>query len=69
MENALRNDIPLGDNFGTSIAGASTYILANILKRRPALAVMWDYLTKHPDPVRKFAFCVCACAAACRKAL
>lgn len=58
MENALRNDIPLGDNFGTSIAGASTYILANILKRRPALAVMWDYLTKHPDPVRKIAFCV-----------
>jgi glutathione S-transferase len=58
MENALRNDIPLGDNFGTSIAGASTYILANILKRRPALAVMWDYLIKHPDPVRKFAFCV-----------
>jgi glutathione S-transferase len=58
MENALRGDIALGDNFGTSIAGASTYILANILKRRPALAVMWDYLTKHPDPMRKFAFCV-----------
>jgi glutathione S-transferase len=58
MENALRSDIALGDNFGTSIAGASTYILANILKRRPALAVMWDYLTKHPDPMRKFAFCV-----------
>jgi glutathione S-transferase len=58
MENALRGDIALGDNFGTSIAGASTYILANILKRRPALAVMWDYLAKHPDPMRKFAFCV-----------
>lgn len=58
MENALRGDIALGDNFGTSIAGASTYILANILKRRPALSVMWDYLTKHPDPMRKFAFCV-----------
>ena len=58
MENALRSDIGLGENFGTSIAGASTYILANILKRRPALAVMWDYLTKHPDPMRKFAFCV-----------
>ena len=58
MENALRGDIALGDNFGTSIAGASTYILAHILKRRPALAVMWDYVTKHPDPMRKFAFCV-----------
>ena len=58
FENALRGDIALGDNFGTSIAGASTYVLANILKRRPALAVMWDYLLKHPDPMRKFAFCV-----------
>lgn len=58
LENALRSDIPLGGNFGTSIAGASTYILANILKRRPALAVIWDYLTKHPDPMRKVAFCV-----------
>ncbi len=58
MELALRGDIPLGENFGTSIAGASTYILANILKRRPALAVIWDYLTKHPDKMRKFAFCV-----------
>lgn len=58
MENALRSDIGLGENFGTSIAGASTYILANILKRRPVLAVMWDYLTKHPDPMRKIAFCV-----------
>lgn len=57
-ENALRGDIALGDNFGTSVAGASTYILANILKRRPALAVMWDYLTKHPDRMRKVAFCV-----------
>jgi glutathione S-transferase len=58
QENALRGDIPLGENFGTSIAGASTYILANILKRRPALAVMWDYLTKHPDRKRALAFCV-----------
>ena len=57
-ENALRGDVALGDNFGTAVAGASTYILANILKRRPALAVMWDYLTKHPDRMRKVAFCV-----------
>ncbi len=57
-ENALRSDVALGENFGTSIAGASTYILANILKRRPALGVMWDYLTKHPDRMRKIAFCV-----------
>ncbi|MEG9861035.1 MAG: glutathione S-transferase N-terminal domain-containing protein [Parvularculales bacterium] len=57
-ENALRGDVELGENFGTSIAGASTYILANILKRRPVPAVMWDYLTKHPDRMRKVAFCV-----------
>jgi glutathione S-transferase len=57
-ENALDRDVELGENFGTSIAGASTYLLANILKRRPALAVIWDYFLKHPMKERAVAFTI-----------
>ncbi|MCE7998533.1 MAG: glutathione S-transferase family protein [Rhodobiaceae bacterium] len=58
MENALDRDVELGENFGTSVAGASTYILANILRRRPALAVIWDYFVKHPMKERAVAFTI-----------
>jgi glutathione S-transferase len=57
-ENALDQDVELGENFGTSIAGASTYLLANILKRRPVLAVIWDYFLKHPMKERAVAFTI-----------
>ena len=57
-ENALKEDIAIGANFGTSIAGASTHILAHILKRRAWLAVVWDYLLKHPLKERALAFIV-----------
>lgn len=58
MENALDRDVELGGNFGTSVAGASTYLLANILRRRPALAVIWDYFLKHPMKERAAAFTI-----------
>ncbi len=58
MENALDRDVELGENFGTSVAGASTYLLASILRRRPALAVIWDYFLKHPMKERAVAFTI-----------
>ncbi|MEM8937292.1 MAG: glutathione S-transferase family protein [Pseudomonadota bacterium] len=55
-EFGLDESIKLGENFGSCIALSSTYLLAYILKTRPISAVIWDYLTKHPDRVRKFVF-------------
>ncbi len=57
-ESALDDKVEIGENFGSSTAGASIYLLANILRRRPALAVMRDYLFRHPNKRRAVLFVV-----------
>lgn len=47
-EFSLDESIAVGDNFGTSMAGLSTQMLAYLLCKRPLWTVIWDYLTKHP---------------------
>ena len=56
LDNNLDETNEVVSNFGGSVAGASTYILADILKTRPFWAVAWDYLKKHPDKTRASIF-------------
>ena len=57
-EFSLDEKIKLGENFGTSVALASTPILAKLLCKRSTLDVIWDYSTKHPDKQRALIFII-----------
>jgi glutathione S-transferase len=48
-EFSLDEGVAIGENFGTSMAGLSTQMLAYLLCKRPLWTVIWDYLTKHPS--------------------
>jgi glutathione S-transferase len=48
-EFSLDESVGIGENFGTSMAGLSTQMLAYLLCKRPLWTVIWDYLTKHPS--------------------
>ena len=48
-EFSLDEGVGIGENFGTSMAGLSTQMLAYLLCKRPLWTVIWDYLTKHPS--------------------
>lgn len=48
-EFSLDEGVAIGENFGTSMAGLSTQMLAVLLCKRPMWTVIWDYLTKHPS--------------------
>lgn len=48
-EFSLDEAVGIGENFGTSMAGLSTQMLAYLLCKRPLWTVIWDYLTKHPS--------------------
>ena len=51
-EFCLDESVGIGENFGTSVAGISTQMLAYLLCKRPFRSVVWDYLTKHPSRER-----------------
>ncbi|BFM14835.1 maleylacetoacetate isomerase [Maricurvus nonylphenolicus] len=58
VDSALDENEPIGENFGSSIAGASSYILANILRRRSIPSIIKDYFFKHPLKNRGVAFLI-----------
>ena len=44
---SLDENKELGDTLGTTAGGISAQILVKMLCKRPIIAVIWDYLTKH----------------------
>ena len=55
QEAALRDDVPLGKSFGTSIPALSAGILSYLLRQQPFFHVWWKY-RNHPIRIRKVAF-------------
>ena len=44
---SLDENKELGDTLGTTAGGISAQILVKMLCKRPIIAIIWDYLTKH----------------------